>query len=77
MSQLLLSVINVVVGLGFVLFSPDLLETRIYYAVFVGHLTSTIYLVWRFFVNKSDLGQIKSDQKVECKTTETVILKDW
>lgn len=48
-SHFILSLINVVVVLGYSIVSPEMVESRVYYAILLGQCGSTVYLVWQLY----------------------------
>lgn len=57
-SHAVLSVINIAVVLLYVIISPSIVESRVYYAVLLGCFGSTIFLFWQFWRhNKKDSDQ--------------------
>ena len=48
-SHFILSLINVVVVIGYAIISPEMVESRVYYAILLGQCGSTAYLVWRLY----------------------------
>ena len=49
-SHSILSLINVVVVIAYAIFSPEMIESRIYYAILLGQCGSTAYLVWQLYL---------------------------
>jgi O-antigen/teichoic acid export membrane protein len=49
-SHIILSMINLVVVVGYAVISPEMIESRIYYAILLGQCGSTAYLVWQLYL---------------------------
>jgi O-antigen/teichoic acid export membrane protein len=49
-SHIILSLINVVVVIAYAIISPEMIESRIYYAILLGQCGSTAYLVWQLYL---------------------------
>lgn len=49
-SHIILSLINVVVVIAYAVISPEMIESRIYYAILLGQCGSTAYLVWQLYL---------------------------
>jgi len=49
-SHFILSLINVVAVIGYAIISPEMVESRVYYAILLGQCGSTVYLVWQLYL---------------------------
>jgi O-antigen/teichoic acid export membrane protein len=49
-SHFILSLINVVVVIGYAVVSPEMIESRVYYAILLGQCGSTVYLIWQLYL---------------------------
>ena len=49
-SHSILSLINVVVVIAYAIFSPEMIGSRVYYAILLGQCGSTAYLVWQLYL---------------------------
>jgi O-antigen/teichoic acid export membrane protein len=49
-SHFVLSLINVVVVVAYAVISPEMVESRVYYAILLGQCGSTAYLVWQLYL---------------------------
>ena len=67
-SHFILSLINVVVVIGYAIVSPEMIESRVYYAILLGQCGSTVYLVWQLYLVLYAAGDY-SDKKLVNITT--------
>lgn len=54
-SHSIMSLINVVVVLAYAIISPEMVESRVYYAMVLGQCGSTAYLVWQLYLSNKNI----------------------
>ncbi len=71
-SHIILSLINVAVVIAYAIISPEMIESRIYYAILLGQCGSTAYLVWQLYLMLYATSDYGGKKLINVPTAENI-----